>query len=389
MKRFFWEFLHPAPVERRGFAVFFAICVLSLIVPRLYEDWMPTQPSDFSQIEAEYRAAFGNRMQQRVVQRDSLAILTPFDPNEADFEELVALGLSERTARSICNYRDKGGRFRRPEDFKKIYTLSEADYQRLLPYIRIGGGAESGNYSSTQRHWDKKEKDEATPGERFDFDPNTISEADLRRLKINPRATRGWLNYRDKGGKFKKSDDLRKLYNLTDEEYLSLEPYIVLGSTTASTAPLAPAPATYATGRPAYTPRTAQSIDINQSAQDDWIQLPGIGDGWARRILNFRDKLGGFTSVVQVAETRGLPDSVFQKAKNYLIFGQPAFRQLNVNTATSQELSMHPYFSAAQARAVVAYRDQHGPFARVDDLLKMTSTKPDWFAKVKPYLTTQ
>ena len=60
-----------------------------------------------------------------------------FDPNTADSATFRRLGLSARQARSICRYRAKGGAFHRPEDFAKVYALTQGDYHRLRPHIRI------------------------------------------------------------------------------------------------------------------------------------------------------------------------------------------------------------------------------------------------------------
>ena len=61
----------------------------------------------------------------------------PFDPNTADSLALCRLGLPDWMARNIVRYRERGGRFRRPEDFRKIYGLTDEQYQMLHPYIRI------------------------------------------------------------------------------------------------------------------------------------------------------------------------------------------------------------------------------------------------------------
>ena len=62
-----------------------------------------------------------------------------FDPNTADSATFVRLGLSPRVARAIIHYRAAGGIFRKPQDFARIYTLSDEDFHRLLPYIYIKG----------------------------------------------------------------------------------------------------------------------------------------------------------------------------------------------------------------------------------------------------------
>ena len=61
----------------------------------------------------------------------------PFDPNTATVEDFIRLGFSEKQARSIDNYRRKGGRFRRKSDFAKSYVVSDSIFARLEPFIEI------------------------------------------------------------------------------------------------------------------------------------------------------------------------------------------------------------------------------------------------------------
>ena len=60
-----------------------------------------------------------------------------FNPNTVSVEDLQRLGFSEKQAQSIDNYRLKGGRFRRKEDFAKSYVVADSVYDRLEPYITI------------------------------------------------------------------------------------------------------------------------------------------------------------------------------------------------------------------------------------------------------------
>ena len=60
-----------------------------------------------------------------------------FNPNTATLDELCRLGFSQKQAQSIVNYREKGGRYRRPEDFEKSFVVSDSIYRRLKPYIDI------------------------------------------------------------------------------------------------------------------------------------------------------------------------------------------------------------------------------------------------------------
>lgn len=75
---------------------------------------------------------------KRQYQRDTIAIcLQPFDPNTADSTTLVHLGLKPWQARNILRYRSKGGRYKQPEDLKRLYGMTDSLYHILYPYIRI------------------------------------------------------------------------------------------------------------------------------------------------------------------------------------------------------------------------------------------------------------
>ncbi|HMK26573.1 MAG TPA: helix-hairpin-helix domain-containing protein, partial [Chitinophagaceae bacterium] len=137
-----------------------------------------------------------------------------------------------------------------------------------------------------------------------------------------------------------------------------------------------------------YTPRYPV-IDINSADTTALIALPGIGSKLAARIINFRDKLGGFYSVTQVGETFGLPDSTFQKIKQYLKLENTSTRKININTATVDELKAHPYIRWSLANPIVAYRNEHGPFSKVEDIKKVMAVTDEIYNKIAPYLAVQ
>ena len=142
--------------------------------------------------------------------------------------------------------------------------------------------------------------------------------------------------------------------------------------------------------RPTYTKpeKKIVVININEGDTAAFIALPGIGSKLAARIVNFRDKLGGFYSVDQVGETYGLPDSTFQKIKASLQLNGTV-RKLNVNTATKDELKVHPYIKWNLANAIVEYRNQHGVFKSLDDLKNIAIIDQATFDKIVHYLSIE
>ncbi|RYZ57831.1 MAG: helix-hairpin-helix domain-containing protein, partial [Chitinophagaceae bacterium] len=141
--------------------------------------------------------------------------------------------------------------------------------------------------------------------------------------------------------------------------------------------------------RPAFVreERKPVLININEADTAAFISLPGIGAKLSARILSFREKLGGFYSVEQVGETYGLPDSTFQKIKGRLQVDEGRIRKINVNTATKDELKLHPYVRWQLANVIVEYRNQHGAFKSLEELKNIVLIDEGVFEKIRHYLS--
>ena len=250
---------------------------------------------------------------------------------------------------------------------------------------------------------EEKEK-EARPVELFAFDPNTASLEELRQLGLKAWLAQRIINYRNKGGKFRHKEDLKKIYGLAQSDYNRLEPwikieepkgiskrtekYVSAGHTDFGT----DSPDSLKTKQPAYKPyqkraRERPLIDINQASVEDWQSLRGIGPAYSKRIVNFRNKLGGFYSVEQVGETYGLPDTVFQMIKPYLK-ASPILKPIDLNNADINTLTQHPYITYNQAKALYYYVQQHAPVMDPEQLrnaMLEIFTKEKW-EKLEPYL---
>jgi competence ComEA-like helix-hairpin-helix protein len=226
-------------------------------------------------------------------------------------------------------------------------------------------------------------------GELFYFDPNTLAESGWKKLGLRDKTIRTIQNYLSKGGRFTKPGDLQKIYGLHPDEFAKLFPYIKIESTSVKKSE------EFISGKSKtenslvknFTPRYSV-IDINSADTTAFISLPGIGSKLAARIINFRDRLGGFYSIDQVSETFGLPDSTFQKIKQYLKLETTLFKQININTATVDELKAHPYIKYNLANPLIAYRNEHGSFSKVEDIKKVMAVTDEIYNKIAPYLTS-
>ena len=223
-------------------------------------------------------------------------------------------------------------------------------------------------------------KNDFSKGELFQFDPNTLSPEGWRKLGLNEKTIATISNYRNKGGKFYKPGDLNKIWGLPKGFYDRVESYITI-STASNNQKEKFTPDKYATKE-----KKSWNIEINTADTSALIELPGIGSKLAMRIINFRDKLGGFYSPEQIRETYGLADSTFEKIRPYLHVNVPV-KKINVNTATKDELKLHPYIKWNLANAIIEYRTQHGSYKNVEDLKNILIIDEAILTKISHYLS--
>lgn len=234
-----------------------------------------------------------------------------------------------------------------------------------------------GNYGNTPK------------GILFNFDPNTLDGDGWQKLGVRDKTIKTIQNFINKGGSFKKSEDLKKIYGLKLNEYERLAPFIKIETYTSKPPALvSERPTTEYSASKNFKPNYS-IIEINNADTSLFISLPGIGSKLANRIINFRDKLGGFYSIEQVGETYALPDSTFQKIKQYLKLENTLVKKININTATVDELKAHPYIKYSLANPIIAYRNEHGPYSKVEDIKKIMVVTDEIYKKIFPYLTIQ
>ena len=243
----------------------------------------------------------------------------------------------------------------------------------------------------------------------FYFDPNKLGAGEWRRLGLSDRLTQTILHYLQKGGHFKKAEDLKKLYGLRPSEYDRISPYVRIASLSdgfkaRSFDRLGSADhfeAAVKRDSVFREMRTANDVlhsssskffsmtDINQADSEAWKKFPGIGEKLASRIIHFREKLGGFYQTDQVGETFGLPDSTFKKIKPYLVLRSVNLNRIDINAASKEILQAHPYIRWQIAKSITDYRLQHGAFHSSEELLQLAGMDSAKFEKLKPYLVVK
>lgn len=279
--------------------------------------------------------------------------------------------------------------------FIKAKPANNDDFKKEIAALKIKQDSATGfvkrNYDDDNypNYYQPSEKNNyyknSVKGELFYFDPNTASADDWKRLGLRDKTISTIQNYLSKGGHFYKPEDISKIWGLHEDEVQRLLPYVQIAPKENNYAQQTSyEPKAY--DKPKYSPLV---IDINTTDTTALIALPGIGSKLAQRIINFRDKLGGFYKTEQVGETFGLPDSTFQKIKGRLTVSNTTIKKFNINTATVDELKTHPYIKYNLANAIIQYRSQHGNFNSVADIKQIMMVTEEIYSKAAPYLKVQ
>ena len=227
--------------------------------------------------------------------------------------------------------------------------------------------------------------------ELFVFDPNTADSTQLLRLGLQPWQVKNIYKYRAAGGIYRKPTDFAKLYGLTVKQYRELEPYIRISSDylPASTlvkengysqnAPKAKDSTNYQ--RPIKIKET-EHIVLNTADTTSLITIPGIGPYYARKIVQYGNRLGGYVSVNQLDEIDDFPS----EAKKYLVINNPTPKKLNLNKLSLNELKRHPYINFYMAKDITDYRRLHGALKSLNDLRLSKDFPSDVIKRLEPYV---
>ena len=167
--------------------------------------------------------------------------------------------------------------------------------------------------------------------ESFAFNPNTVSLEDLQRLGFSRKQAQSIDNYRQKGGVFRRKSDFAKSYVVADSVYKRLEPYISI--------PL---------------------IDLNQADSAEFDSLPGIGGWFASKIIEHRERLGGYSYKEQLMDIYRFDQEKFDGLSDLIVVDPATVTPYPLWSLPADSLRMHPYIADYEtARAIVLFRDNN------------------------------
>lgn len=127
-------------------------------------------------------------------------------------------------------------------------------------------------------------------------------------------------------------------------------------------------------------------IDLNSCDTADIVKIPQFGYKRAQKIIEYREKLGGFYALEQLKEIYILQNIDLQYCERYFYLEPNQIRYIYINKATYKQLIAHPYFDAYLAKTIIAYREKHGKIHNKDEFQKVTHAYDELMERITPYL---
>jgi DNA uptake protein ComE-like DNA-binding protein len=293
-------------------------------------------------------------------QQESKKIFFFFNPNTIDSVALDSLNIPVSVKINLLRFRRKGGKFYSKDDFRKIFGVTDQLFNQVSPFLLF-----ENKFAS--------QKNKSSAAELFVFDPNKAIDGEFRRLGFTDKQITTIRKYIDKGGIFRNKADFFKIRVITEKQKKELTDWIVIGSVQKATHP-----------EEKMALKTA-IIEINSADSIQLKQLPGIGGVLSKRIVKYRDLLGGFYSMRQLTEVYGLSEQTISLIDGKVTVDVSHIKKLDINFADANELSRHPYLKKNLASKIVKFRTKNGSIRDLAILRDSMILNIDEYNRIKPY----
>lgn len=220
--------------------------------------------------------------------------------------------------------------------------------------------------------------------ERSVFNPNTADSITLLKQGLRPWQVRNLIRYRSKGGKYRKPEDLKRLYGMTDSLYSLLEPYIDIPQHI-----IIDTDAIFKDTVPHYINYKKDTIiELNSADTTALKYLRGVGMYTAIQIIQYREQLGGYYSAEQIREIDYLKKSEHTDSIiAHLFVCTDSIHPIMVNYTSVERMQKHPYLRFEQAKALYTLRRQRIRLKSIDELKELNEFSEQDIDRLKYYLS--
>ncbi|MCF6364649.1 MAG: helix-hairpin-helix domain-containing protein [Bacteroidales bacterium] len=377
------EFLTFTKGEKKGIIVLIILVLTVILINQFSHLLIKEEKIDFSEFKKqinEFEKSLvlkekDNNKSYFELKYDTLQLFS-FNPNNTSKNKWELLGLSEKQIKTVNNYLNKGGKFIYKNDFKKIYGISAFQFQKLNPYIDLP--EKEGSYNSEFSDDGNKENNSEyfipDVENYIDFNPNIISDFEWKRLGFSTKQITVIRKYLDKGGKFYKKEDLKKIYGIKEFQYERIKNYIKIPIKEDSTE------------IKEKEVNIKPKVNINNLSIEEMKKYGKFWQFNATRIVKYRNLLGGYYKKEQLLEVYGMKREYYLKVADDITIDKSKLEKININFAEVSELGRHPYITYKEAEKILKYRNRKGSYKNLEDLINKEIVTKSLYDKISPYL---
>ncbi|MDR0907519.1 MAG: helix-hairpin-helix domain-containing protein [Rikenellaceae bacterium] len=227
----------------------------------------------------------------------------------------------------------------------------------------------------------------------FRFDPNTIAYHDLCRLGFSRGEALGIVKYRERGKVFEIPEDFASCYQVSEAMYRRLAPYIIIGESfrLKKLTPCVverPTPSNAPRGEKPQQPVALPTPLVNLNTADSTTLrgVRGIGERTVGRIIDYRERLGGFARPEQLAEIEGMTEENYERIVPQIFVDSCDIVKIDINFAPAVLLRRHPYISDKTLRKLLKLRQLKGGWNSIGELVQDKIVTSEEAARLVPYL---
>ena len=279
-----------------------------------------------------------------------------FNPNTIGADSLQLLGFSPKQAQSILNYRNKGGKFRVKRDFAKLYVVDSAKYAALVPYILLPDSIPAGNVQKKSNSCTKLPVGKRNVQEMGDSCTNLSAEKrNVQEMEDSCTNLHvGKRNVQEMGDSCTNlSAEKRNVQEMEDSctnLHVGTRNVQKMGDSCTN---LSAGKANVYGGK---VERNRYVCNLNRADSAQLVQLYGIGGYFAKKILQYRERLGGsFADKRQLLEIEGFGQERYEKIEGSVVVLREDIKGFSLLDAGKEALEKHPYIGPYAARGILTY----------------------------------
>ena len=260
--------------------------------------------------------------------------------------------------------------------FPRVYMFFQKEEafvinsEQIAEFERTHKKFEKRNYSN---YYSKKKKYKAPDSK---FNPNTYSLSDWINLGLSAKQSVVVLKFTSRG--IYTEEDLKRIFVIPDVLFELIRDSVIYPERIQNTP-----------NQESFKKQAKQITVINLNTADttEFMKIYGIGAFYAKQIIRYREKLGGYITKEQLFEVWKMTPEAYEKIKDHVFISEKDVKRININSVTIEELKVHPYLKWNQANSIIKMRIQRNGFKNIEEIKESVLIDSETYEKLFPYLS--